>query len=139
MKRLVILICLSVVVAGCPMDSSAPPHSLSIQISDETTDDGFKMEASVVLEGRPPTDIVYHGVQVTVINDSTTLAKSDIGNITTERWSVPFNISLDSRPNKLLIMYDKVSGADSPGNIQGYRWNPDQEVYEIYTNYTSKY
>jgi len=121
------------------MDSSAPPHSLSIQISDETTDDGFEMEASVVIEGRPPTDIVYHGVQVTVINDSTTLAKYDTGNITTERWSVPFNISVDSRPNRLLIIYDKVSGADSPGNIQGYRWNPDQEVYEIYTNYTSKY
>jgi len=137
--QLAIIFCLSIALAGCPMDSGQNPHSLAIHISDTTRDSGFTTNATVDLEGRPPTDAVYHEVRVLLMNDSTEIAEYELGDITTDRHSVWFNYSTESPPDKILVKYNRVSGVTQPGVIEAYRWNSQREIYERYTEYTPEY
>lgn len=141
MSRLLVasILCLAVAIAGCPMDSPQNPHSLKIHIANQSTEEGFEMNASVELEGNPPDDVVYEGVRVTLVDDSTDVATHELGNITTSRYSVNFKVSLSSRPQKILLQYNRVHGASQPGKVSGYRWDDGREVYEIYSNYSARY
>jgi hypothetical protein len=134
-----VLVCVFIALAGCPAESETRYYGLSLSIDGQSTDTGFDMEASVVLEGRPPNTITYHGVKVIVLNGSTELAEYELGDINTSRYSVPFNDSVRSRPDTIYIKYDSVTGADGPGEVNGCEWDSEAEVYQMSGNYTREY
>jgi hypothetical protein len=139
MNRLPLLICVVIVLAGCPVDSGDHEYRLEVSVVEESTDGKFVGSLRADLSGRPPTSIVYHDVRVILLNDSMELASYSIGDMTTDRWSIKKNISVPERPDMALIRYDNISGADRPGTIQGVKWNSESDVYVQYGNYSKQY
>jgi len=138
MNRYALVFCVLVVLAGCPVQSGAPPYDLTLIVTNSDTDDGV-INTSTHLTGKPPTDIVYHSVKLVVINNSRTNAEYKLGNISTSRSVVRQNFSTTTHPDKILIKYDSVSGAEQPGIIKGRTWNSDTQRYEEFTDYQSGY
>ena len=138
-KRYAVLLCVAILLAGCPVDTTERSDDLTLSISDQDLENGYSINASVNLGGRPPSNITYHGVKVTLLDSSTAVAEREIGDITTDRHSVKFRATVASRPDRILIKYDRISGADGPGEVTGYEWDPEKEVYVQYQNYTREY
>lgn len=134
-----LVVCVAVILAGCPVDTTEKSHDLTLSILDEDATGEYEATYSVNLGGEPPSDITYSGVKVSLLNGSTEMAEHHIGNVTIERYTVEFNVSVNSRPDKILIKFDKVTGEDQPGNVQGSMWDPDLGAYVEYNSYTPQY
>ena len=139
MSRLPLLLCIVLVLSGCPMDTGEDEFRLEVSVIGQSDSGHFVGTIRADLSGDPPNSIVYHNVKVILLNYSTELDEYTMGNITTDRWTVKKNISVPKQPERALIKYDSVSGSDRAGIVRGVRWDAESDVYVPYSNYTKQY
>lgn len=104
-SRLHVAVAVVVVSAGCIgyTDPDNPPLEINLHGSVNTTEEGFRVDGSVVTEGRI-TNQTYHGVVVCLYDaDRRLLNQSESASLTDPTGEVNVSLSAEQRPEFIVV------------------------------------